>query len=47
MDGERRKKEKATDCSRKGGIKTQGWEAIRCRECVGFKTRDKEMEKER
>lgn len=34
-------------CSRKGEIKTQGWEAIRCRECVGFKTRAKETEKER
>lgn len=34
-------------CSRKGGIKTQGWEAIRCRGCMGFKASDREMEKER
>lgn len=34
-------------CSRKGGIETLGWEAVRCRGCMGFKGRDREMEKER
>lgn len=50
MDGERKETKKGKSnrlCSRKEGVKTQGWEAIRCRECVGLKARDREMEKER
>lgn len=42
---EKRKKQRAMQ--QEGRIKTQGWEAIRCRGCMGFKASDREMEKER